>query len=70
MTNIFLTPAEWETIIGVTIIDPDGWNGEKDWEQPCTFDTFYDKYCASTVDKFMEKDEMRITARKNIVSYV
>ena len=70
MTNIFLTPAEWETLTGVTILDPEGWTDEKEWEQPCTFDTFYDKSCASTVDKFMEKDDMRRMARLNIVSYV
>jgi hypothetical protein len=70
MTNIFLTPAEWEILTGVTILDPEGWNGEKDWEQSCTFDTFYEKSCASAVDNLMEKDKMRIMARLNIVSYV
>ena len=72
--NIKLTPAEWEMILGITIIDPDGWNRKNldaDWAKPLTFDEFYDKATESTVDRPMgDKEEARIMARLNIVSYV
>jgi hypothetical protein len=68
--NIKLLPPAWELLTGVNIIDRDGWTGAEDWATPITIDEFHDKSCASTVDKFMEKDEMRRIARLNIVSYV
>jgi hypothetical protein len=68
--NIKLLPSFWEVLTGVICLDRDGWNGAEDWATPITFDEFYDKSCASTVDNLMEKDKMRIIARFNIVSYV
>jgi len=64
----------WERIMGITVIDPDGWdrkNLDADWAKPLTFDEFYDKATESTVDHPMgERNESRIMARLNIVSYV
>lgn len=46
------TPAEWEVELGVTVLDPDGWdrrNYDVDWARPLTRDEFIDKACASTI---------------------
>lgn len=51
--NIKRTPAEWEKILGILVIDPDGWdrgpNFDKDWAKPLTEEEFREKSDVSTV---------------------
>lgn len=45
-------PAEWEKILNITIMDPDGWdrtNFEESWNTPLTQEEFKDKADVSTV---------------------
>ncbi len=46
------TPETWQRILGVKIIDPDGWRtGDFDanWQEPISFNVFMDKFNESTV---------------------
>lgn len=46
-----LKPEEFEKILGVTILDPDGWNRRdpEDFDRPITIYEFLDKMIPSTV---------------------
>lgn len=44
-------PEEWEKLLGIEIIDPDGWDRQNlghDWEIPLTAREFLDKADVST----------------------
>ena len=48
------TPADWQRIIGVQVLDPDGWRdgsifGAKDWNAPVTRAEFLQRAGLSTV---------------------
>jgi len=54
MTEPLRTPAEWESILDVQIIDPDGWRrgcdlGEKSMTLPITQDEFRKRMNESTI---------------------
>lgn len=58
--KIKFTPEEWQNILGVEVIDPDGWDRriehfEKDWETPLTLGEFISKCDESTMDRFYGK---------------
>jgi hypothetical protein len=49
--DIKLTPSQWETITGITVLDPDGWDRQNlnaDWAIPLTEQEFRDKADEST----------------------
>jgi hypothetical protein len=44
-------PQVWCDMIGVEVVDPDGWNRmdfDNDWNKPITIDVFAQKYSIST----------------------
>ncbi len=45
------TPEEWAALIGVKILDPDGWRGSggADFKAPCTWDQFLPRLNISTI---------------------
>jgi len=45
------TPAEWQPICGIRILDPDGWRGAlaKDWDEPVTRAEFMRRVGVSTI---------------------
>jgi len=50
--DIKRTPAEWEQVTGIRILDPDGWdrkNFEVDWAIPLTEKEFIAKAFTSTI---------------------
>lgn len=51
MSEMKLTPVEWQEIEGVTILDPDGWRmaGAPAWDEPITRDDFLKRMSISTV---------------------
>lgn len=51
-----LPPAEWEQVLGVKIIDPDGWRGNKPWGVPITLTEFQRRAMASTVEKLVPRN--------------
>jgi hypothetical protein len=44
-------PSEWEQLIGIEVIDPDGWDRKNPhhWEIPLTAAEFLDKCDSSTI---------------------
>lgn len=47
------TPDEWQTVTGITVRDPDGWdrhNFAEDWAKPLTKMEFIRKAMMSTVE--------------------
>lgn len=47
------TPAEWEAELGITVVDPDGWdrtNFAEDWARPISREVFWQKVGSSTVN--------------------
>lgn len=45
-------PAEWAELLGITIMDPDGWdrrNFREDWAKPITQNEFNEKAAMSTI---------------------
>ena len=45
-------PNEWEIILGITVLDPDGWdrqNFAEDWGKPLSYDEFWAKAGMSTI---------------------
>lgn len=46
------TPSEWSKLLGVTILDPDGWDRQnfwEDWGRPITREEFQTKASMSTI---------------------
>lgn len=43
-------PSEWERILGICVLDPDGWDRKNpaDWNTPITLNDFLDKCDEST----------------------
>ncbi len=52
----FFTPSEWEKILRVQILDPDGWRTDDapSWDTPISRDEFNRRMSASTC--FIEQD--------------
>jgi hypothetical protein len=51
-TDVLHTPAEWEVILDVKVLDPDGWdrrNFREDWAKPLTRAEFRSKLFISTM---------------------
>lgn len=43
------TPEEWAVIRGIFIRDPDGWRGEKSYDEPITLEEFNERVNESTI---------------------
>ncbi len=43
-------PLDWANLLGVVVIDPDGWEGREDWERPIALDDFIRRLSESTID--------------------
>lgn len=68
--KIKFTPATWCAILGITIIDPDGWdrkgNFQRDWSEPLSFDDFMDKVNESTCLPMPDRETLRLMAVNRI----
>ena len=71
------TPAEWADLLGIQIIDPDGWRSpnEKDVEEPLPFHEFCNRAWMSTIGvkpdapRVVEQERLTLTEeqRKKVV---
>jgi len=56
--KIKLTSTVWCAVLGVEVIDPDGWNRknlQSSWDEEITFGVFMDRYENSTVRDLQNK---------------
>ena len=51
LSKLILTPDEWSAVLGVRVVDPDGWRGHngRDWTDPISLREFVKRCWPSTV---------------------
>lgn len=70
---IKFAPSMWQKILGIEVIDPDGWdrgkNFESDWAKLLTFTEFLDKCGDSTcsMDAMLPRAFLYLRARKFVL---
>lgn len=63
LNDIRVVPSIWQVVLGITVVDPDGWNRQAawfphDWGQALNITEFLAKLSVSTVDKLYREEDL------------